>query len=68
MHTGTSISQVHRYTEGTIVVEIVDYKSNQLIWQGAAVGALTGLETPEDAEEVVSREVRRLLEGFPPHR
>ncbi len=68
MHTGTSISQVHRYTEGTIVVEIVDFKSNQLIWHGAAVGALTGLETPEDAEEVVSREVRRLLEGFPPHR
>ncbi len=68
MHTGTTLSQVHSYTEGTIVVEIVDFKTNQLIWHGAAVGALTGLETPEDAEEVVTREVRRLLEGFPPHR
>lgn len=68
MRTGTSISQVHSYTEGTIVVEIVDFRTNQLIWQGAAVGALTGLESPEEAEEVVNREVRRLLEGFPPHR
>jgi len=68
LHTGTTMSQVHTYQEGTIVVEIVDFKTNQLIWHGAAVGALTGLETPEDAEEVVAREVRRLLEGFPPHR
>lgn len=65
---GMSVSQVHHYKEGTIVVEIVDFRSNQLIWHGAAVGALTGLESPEDAEEVVSREVRRLLEGFPPNR
>jgi hypothetical protein len=65
---GMSVSQVNTYREGTIVVEIVDFKSNQLIWHGAAVGALTGLETPEDAEETVTREVRRLLEGFPPHR
>lgn len=68
VHTGTTVSQVHTYKEGTIVVEIVDFKTNQLIWHGAAIGALTGLETPEDAEEVVTREVRRLLDGFPPHR
>ncbi len=66
--TGIITSQVHNYTEGTIVIEIVDFKTRQLIWHGAAVGALTGLETPEDAEEVVTREVHRLLEGFPPHR
>lgn len=65
-HGGVAVSEVRRYTEGTIVVEIVDFKTNQLIWHGAAVGALTGLETPEDAEEVVTREVGRLLAGFPP--
>ncbi len=68
VRSGATVSQVHSYKEGTIVVEIVDFKTNQLIWHGAAVGALTGLETPEDAEVVVTREVGRLLEGFPPHR
>ena len=68
MHTGTVISSQRSYTEGTIVVEIVDFRTNQLIWHGAAVGALTGIETPEDAEEAVNREVPRLLEEFPPHR
>lgn len=68
MRTGTMISQQHTYTEGTIVVEIVDFKTNQLVWEGAAVGALTGLQTAEDADEAVNREVPRLLAGFPPHR
>lgn len=68
VHTGTVVSRQHAYTEGTIVVEIVDFKTRQLIWHGAAVGALTGIESPEDAEEAVNREVPRLLANFPPHR
>lgn len=63
---GTSVSEVHTYKEGTIVIEIVDFKSNQLIWQGAAAGALTGLDNPADADEVVPRAVRDILAKFPP--
>ncbi|HJW72250.1 MAG TPA: DUF4136 domain-containing protein [Geothrix sp.] len=63
---GVSTSQVHHYKEGTIVIEIVDYKSNQMIWQGAAAGALTGLRTPEDADEAVPRAVHDILARFPP--
>ncbi|HEY3269821.1 MAG TPA: DUF4136 domain-containing protein [Geothrix sp.] len=63
---GTSMSQVHSYQEGTIVIEIVDFKTNQMIWQGAAAGALTGLNNPEDADEVVPRAVRDILAKFPP--
>ena len=63
---GTSVSQVHSYKEGTIVIEIVDFKTNQMIWQGAAAGALTGLNTPEDADEVVPKAVRDILAKFPP--
>ena len=63
---GVSTSQVRKYKEGTIVIEIVDFKSNQMIWQGAAVGALTGLNKPEDADEAVPRAVRDILAKFPP--
>lgn len=63
---GTSTSQVRKYKEGTIVIEIVDFRSNQMIWQGAAAGALTGLNTPEDADEVVPKAVREILSKFPP--
>ncbi len=63
---GTTTSQVKHYKEGTIVIEIVDFKSNQMIWQGAAVGALTGLASPDDADEVVPKAVRDILAKFPP--
>ncbi|MDP1831240.1 MAG: DUF4136 domain-containing protein [Geothrix sp.] len=63
---GTSSSQVHHYKEGTIVIEIVDFKTNQMIWQGAAAGALTGLDNPEDADEAVPKAVRDILAKFPP--
>jgi hypothetical protein len=63
---GTSRSQVRHYKEGSIVIEIVDFKSNQMVWQGVAAGALTGLENPEDANEVVTRAVHDILARFPP--
>ena len=63
---GVSSSSVRNHKEGTIVIEIVDFKSNQMIWQGAAAGALTGLENPEDANEVVPKAVRDILAKFPP--
>ena len=63
---GTRSSQVHTHQEGTLVIEIVDFKTNQMIWQGAAAGALTGLDAPEDADEAVPRAVRDILAKFPP--
>lgn len=61
-----STSQMHRYREGTIVLEIVDSKSNQLVWHGAAEGALTDLDNPEDAQAQISKAVGDLLANFPP--
>ena len=59
-------SQSHSYKEGTIILEIVDYRSNQLVWQGAAEGALTRIDDPQEAQEQINRAVRDLLEKFPP--
>jgi len=64
----TTTSQLHTYKEGTIVLEILDFKTNQLVWKAAAEGALTELRTPEDADEVVNRAVKQMLERFPPRK
>ena len=63
---GVSSTRVRNHKEGTIVIEIVDYTTNQMIWQGAAAGALTDLNSPEDANEVVPKAVRDILAKFPP--
>lgn len=59
-------TEVQAYREGSIVLEVVDNKTNQLVWQAVAEGALSGLSDPRDAEEQVSLAVKKLLEKFPP--
>lgn len=67
--TRVGTTQTHHYKEGTIVLQVVDFKSNKLIWEGTAEGALTGINgSPEDADEAISRAVKDLLEHFPPRR
>jgi hypothetical protein len=63
---GVGFTEVQAYREGSIVLEVVDNKTNQLVWQAVAEGALTGLQDPQDAEAQVSLAVKKLLEKFPP--
>ena len=63
---GTSFSQVHNYREGTLVIEIVDTRTNQLVWRGADEGVLTGLDDPERANDAVASAVKDTLAKFPP--
>lgn len=65
---GTSFSQTHSYREGTLIIEIVDTRSNQLVWQGADEGVLTGLDDPERANDAVASAVKDTLAKFPPQR
>lgn len=62
----TTTTQERVYREGTLVLEIVDFKTNQLVWKAAAEGALTDLRSPEEADQVVNRAVHQMLERFPP--
>ncbi len=63
---GTSFSQTHSYREGTLVIEIVDAHTNQLVWQGTDEGVLTGLDDPERANDAVASAVKDTLAKFPP--
>lgn len=63
---GTSFSQTHSYREGTLVIEIVDTRSNQLVWQGTDEGVLTGLDDPGKADDAVASAVKDTLAKFPP--
>jgi hypothetical protein len=63
---GTQFTEARPFREGSIILEVVDNKTNQLIWQAVAEGALTGLNDPEDAEEQVREAVKKMLSRFPP--
>jgi hypothetical protein len=63
---GTQFTEARSYREGSIILEVVENKTNQLIWQAVAEGALTGLDDPEDAEAQVAQAVQKMLSRFPP--
>jgi hypothetical protein len=57
---GRSVQEIR---EGTLLVDIVDRESNQLVWRGKAEGAIND---PDEAEERITQVVTKLMERFPP--
>jgi hypothetical protein len=54
---------VRRYRKGTLILDLVDRESKQLVWRGWATSALHGRE---NLAGDINRSVRKLLERFPP--
>ncbi len=59
-------SFVREYLEGTLILDIVDAKKNELIWRGWASKALAHNPTAERVNMYVSEAVGKILEEFPP--
>lgn len=57
-------SDTRLYTEGTLVVDIVDAKSRELVWRGVATDIVTD---KGDATEKAVKAVKEMLGAFPPH-
>jgi hypothetical protein len=55
-----------RQMVGSIVLEITDFKSRQLVWRAVAEAVLKDDVRPEEAEQDVAAAVKELLSRFPP--
>jgi hypothetical protein len=51
---------------GSIVLEIQDYKTHQLVWKATAEDVLDASDTPEGSDEDVAVAVKKMLAKFPP--
>jgi len=60
------LAEVRRFQEGSLVLEVLDPGSRQVLWQAVAEGALTGLRDPQEADGRIREAVRRMLARFPP--
>jgi hypothetical protein len=60
----TANTSVSDYTEGTLVVDIYDTKTKQLIWRGTAVDELK--DKQEKREKQMSKASEKLFKKFPP--
>jgi hypothetical protein len=51
------------YTEGTLIVDVLDGSTRSLVWRGIADGAFG---RPNPSDEKVDKVVARLMRSFPP--
>ncbi len=51
---------------GSIVLEIQDFKTHQLVWKAEAPDVLDDAATPEDSQQDVTAAVTKMLGQFPP--
>lgn len=57
-------TQIHQYTQGTLVVDVVDAARRQLVWEGLAVGRVTE-RTEQNLRPVLDQVVAEMFEQFP---
>lgn len=60
---GTSVN-VRDIDIGTIVVDIVDVTTNELVWRGVGTGTLAG--KPDKNEKKMQKGAKKMFKNFPP--
>jgi hypothetical protein len=57
-------TQVNKYTEGTLTVDLVDAARNRLVWTGAAIGRVTR-KAPQERAADVDRAISEIFLRYP---
>ena len=60
-------SAVYEYEEGTLLIDIADARSKEIIWRGWSQENIEGvLDNPEEMAKRIERATQRMFEHFPP--
>jgi len=54
------------YDEGSLILDVVDAESRDLVWQGIAWAEVYPTDSPAEREKKINEAVREILERFPP--
>jgi hypothetical protein len=65
---GASDVRLSQYEEGTLMLDVIDSASNELVWRGAAQARIDPNRSPQERTELINSAVRKMLDRFPPQR
>ena len=57
---------VTQYEEGTILVDVVDTKTNTLVWRGSGKKAIDENANSAKREANINKAIQKILAEFPP--
>lgn len=60
----TTRTEIDQVTEGTLVVDLIDARQNQMVWEGTARNTVTE-RTRRNAAELIDQTVARMFQDFP---
>jgi hypothetical protein len=64
MASGTTTYSTYDYKDGSLVIDIVDSKTQKLVWQGTGNAEID--KQPKNPDEFIANAVKKILSGFPP--
>jgi hypothetical protein len=66
MGMGSSTTYVNEWDEGTLIIDIIDAKRNELMWRGSAEAELKKNQDATEGQQALNDILVRLLAPFPP--
>jgi hypothetical protein len=65
---GYQETMVREYEQGTLMIDVIDPATGNLIWRGSAQSEVRDLKTPEARTKRINVVVERVLKDFPPQK
>ncbi|QSX38189.1 MULTISPECIES: DUF4136 domain-containing protein [Shewanella] len=59
---------VREYEVGTLIVDLVDHKSDRLVWRGSLADTIKDKNTPQEREALIRQAVAKIMANYPPNR
>jgi hypothetical protein len=59
-------SYAYYYDKGALILDIVNPKTDKLIWRGTAKKSINGKDSPEQKQKTIEEAVKKILAKFPP--
>ena len=57
---------VYQYEEGTLVVDLIDSETTELVWRGWATGTVDRSASPEKRDYRIAEAVHKIMSRYPP--
>lgn len=56
---------VNQYTEGKLIIDLIDAKTKQLVWRGSAARRVPNFKTPAERDAYIRETVAAIFKKFP---
>ncbi|HUH38502.1 MAG TPA: DUF4136 domain-containing protein [Spongiibacteraceae bacterium] len=61
---GATAVDVHEYTQGTLVIDMINPQTKQVVWRGVGTANISGKKTPEERSAMINAYVAEMFKSL----